>query len=121
MNQAEIKRKRTESILKELIPEALSTLEDESLSSLIVVDVVCSRGRYDARVFLDGSEIKKEDEAKILSKLGRVAPYLKRYIRESEGWYKAPNLSFEFDDEVKRINKMDQLFAKISKELHGGE
>jgi ribosome-binding factor A len=121
MNQAEIKRKRTESLLKELVPQALSTLEDEEINSLIVLDVVCSKGRYDAKIFLDSSEISKEKEPKILSKLNKVSPYLKRYIKESQGWYKAPNLRFEFDDEVKRINKMDQLFAQISKELKRGE
>ncbi len=53
MNQAEIKRKRTESLLKELLPEAFSMLDDEDLKNLIVTDVVCSRGRYDSKVFLD--------------------------------------------------------------------
>jgi len=121
MNQAEIKRKRTESLLRELLPEALSTLEDSQINSLVIIDVVCSRGRYDAKVFIDSSDISKDEQPKILSKLKRVAPYLKRYIKESQGWYKAPNFSFEFDDEVKRIGNIDKLFEKISKELKNGE
>ena len=121
MNQAEIKRKRTEAILKELIPEALGSLDDILINSLNVVDVVCSRGRYDAKVFIDKSGIEEDKQGEILSKLRRVSSYLKSYIRESQGWYKAPNLTFEFDDEIDRIGKMDRLFKQISKELGSGE
>ena len=39
MNANEIKRMRTESVLKELIPEALATLEDGILKGLCVTDV----------------------------------------------------------------------------------
>ena len=53
MTPAEIKVKRTESILKELIPEALSELSDARLHEVDVVDVQCSRGRSDAKVYLD--------------------------------------------------------------------
>ena len=48
MNANEIKRMRTESVLKELIPEALATLEDSILKGLCVTDVECKKGRYDA-------------------------------------------------------------------------
>ena len=53
MNANEIKRMRTESVLKELIPEALATLEDGILKGLCVTDVECKKGRYDAFVYLD--------------------------------------------------------------------
>lgn len=43
MNPSEIKKLRTESILKELIPEALANLDDENLKNLCVVDVECKR------------------------------------------------------------------------------
>lgn len=117
MTQAEIKRKRTESVLKELIPEALSTLDDERINALNVTEVLCSRGRYDARVFLDPTGVEPEEQAEALKRLRRVAGYLKTYVKEAEGWYKAPNFTFEFDDQLERISKMDQLFKKIEKEL----
>jgi len=50
MTAEEIKRHRTESVLRELIPEALSQLGDERLRGLTVTEVVCSRGRSDADV-----------------------------------------------------------------------
>ena len=113
MNPSEIKRKRTESILKELIPQALSTLDDPAINSLVVTEVVCSRGRYDARVFLDPSGLDEREQNSALSKLKKVSGYIKTYIRESEGWYKAPNFKFEFDDELDRISRMDELFKII--------
>ncbi len=117
MNQAQIKRKRTESILRELIPEALGSLDDSYINSLSVTEVLCSRGRYDARVFLDPVGVEPKDQEEILKRLRRVANYLKTYIKEAEGWYRAPNLKFEFDNELDRISRIDQLFAKIEKEI----
>ena len=113
MNPAEIKRKRTESLLRELIPEALSTLDDPSINSLVVTEVLCSRGRYDARVYLDPTGLDEEEMKTALKRLSKVAGFLKSYIRESQGWYKAPNFKFEFDDEIDRINRMDELFKMI--------
>jgi len=117
MTPAEIKRKRTESVLRERIPEALSTLDDDRINALSVTEVLCSRGRYDARVFLDPSGLDEEERAEALRQLRKVAGYLKSYIKESEGWYKAPNFTFEFDDELDRISRIDALFKKIEKEI----
>ena len=39
MTPAQIKLLRTQSVLKELIPQALSTLDDELLHGLCVTDV----------------------------------------------------------------------------------
>lgn len=62
-----IKIQRTESVLRELIPEALSTLEDEMLRGVCVVDVECSRGKYDAIVYLDGNVYDAKEKSYILS------------------------------------------------------
>ena len=113
MNPAEIKRKRTESILKEVLPEALSMLDDEQLNSLIVTEVICSRGRYDSKVYLDKTGISESEQEKIINKLKKVTGFLKNYIRESEGWYRSPNFKFEFDDHMDRIKKIDELFKQI--------
>ena len=113
MNPSEIKRKRTESVLKELIPEALGTLDDPDINSLTVTEVLCSRGRYDARVFLDPTGLDESEQNIALQKLRKVSGYIKTYVRESEGWYKAPNFKFEFDDELERISRMDKLFKMI--------
>ncbi|NKQ40501.1 MAG: 30S ribosome-binding factor RbfA [Sulfurovum sp.] len=114
MTPTEIKRKRTESILKDLLPEALGTLDDNRISHLNVIEVVCSRGRYDARVYLDPIGLDDKEQGEALKQLRKVSPHLKNYIRDSEGWYKAPNFVFEFDTHLEHITKMDALFDQIA-------
>ena len=116
MNQAEIKRKRTEALLKEVLPEALSMLDDTQLHNLIVTEVVCSKGRYDSKVYLDKSGIEEHEQAEILKKLRKVQGFLKNYVRESEGWFRSPNFTFEFDDHLEKIASIDKLFEQIKKE-----
>jgi len=116
MNQAEIKRKRTESVLKELLPEAFAMLDDEELNTLIVTEVVCSRGRYDSKVYLDKTGIDESRQNKILNKLKKVTPFLKNYVKESEGWYRSPNFKFEFDNHLEQISRIDELFKIIEGE-----
>jgi len=115
MTPAEIKRKRTESVLKELLPEALSTLDDERINHLGVTEVVCSRGRYDARVYLDPIGLDAQQQHEALKQLRKVSSHLKNHIRDSEGWFKAPNFTFEFDTHLEHISKMDALFKEIAK------
>ena len=114
MREEEIKRKRTESRLVELIPEALSTMNDSRINGLSVTEVVCSRGRYDAKVFLDKSYLNEKEQAEALKQLRVVSNYLSTYIRDSEGWFKAPRFTFEFDDQLERISHIEELFKEIA-------
>jgi len=114
MREEEIKRKRTESRLVELIPEALSTMNDNRINGLTVTEVVCSRGRYDAKVFLDKSYLNEKEQAEALKQLRVVSNYLSTYIRDSEGWFKAPRFTFEFDDQLERISHIEELFKEIA-------
>ena len=114
MTAAEIKRKRTESLLKELIPEALATLDDALINTLTVTEVLCSRGRNDAKVFLDKSYLDETEQKEALKRLRRVASYLQSHICQTQGWYRAPKLSFVFDEHYEHIDKMQQLFEQIA-------
>ncbi len=116
MNPAEIKRKRTESVLKELLPQAFSMLDDKELNNLNVTEVLCSRGRYDAKVFLDKEELSESEQEKIIRKLNKVQGFLKNYVKESAGWYRSPNFKFVFDDYMENISRIDELFKQISKD-----
>jgi len=115
MREEEIKRKRTESRLVELIPEALSGMNDSRINGLSVTEVVCSRGRYDAKVYLDKSYLNEKEQGEALKQLRVVSNYLSTYIRESEGWFKAPRFTFEFDDQLERISHIEELFKEIGK------
>ncbi|WP_086251092.1 30S ribosome-binding factor RbfA [Campylobacter devanensis] len=121
MNPAELKRLRTQSILKELIPEALSTLEDEYLKGLCVTDVECKKGRYDAFVYLDKMNFDDKEQAYILSHLKKISRHIQNHCMAAEGWYRAPNFHFIFDDRLKYQNHIDALFAKVADELQKGK
>ena len=115
MKEEEIKRKRTEARLIELIPEALSTMNDSRINALSVTEVVCSRGRYDAKVYLDKSYLSEKEQKEALKQLKVVSNYLSTYIRDSEGWFKSPKFTFEFDDQLERITHIEELFKQIAK------
>ncbi|QKF86661.1 ribosome-binding factor A [Campylobacter blaseri] len=115
---SEIRRLRTQSVLKQLIPEALSNLNDIMLKGLCVTDVECKRGRYDAFVYLDKMMFDEKEQKEVLAKLQKVNGYLQSYCKEAEGWFRSPKFHFEFDDRLEKQNEMDILFEKISKDLN---
>lgn len=117
MNSAELRRLRTQSILKELLPEAFCALDDNLLKTLSVTDVQCSRGRYDAFVYLDKTPFDEHEQSYILSHLAKAQKILQNYCMCEQGWFKCPKFHFKFDDALEYQNKMDALFEKISQDL----
>ncbi len=117
MTAEEIKRHRTESVLRELIPEALSQLGDERLRGLCVTEVVCSRGRSDADVYIDPTGIDESEQKQIIKQLKKVTRGLEAYCLKAEGWFKSPKFHFKFDRELERVKRMDELFSIIEKEI----
>lgn len=116
MTEAEIKLKRTESILCELIPEAFGSMNDARLHELEVLDVKCSRGKSDARVYIHPNEYTQEEKATYIKMLQKVRPLVENYCLKDQGWYRCPKLTFEFDTQLERSKTIDQLFEKISQE-----
>jgi len=116
-----IKLQKTESILKELIPAALSTLNDEMLQGLCVVDVECTRGKYDATVYLDEMMLDDDEKKYVINHLNRVNSHIQNYCMQSEGWFRCPKFRFKFDNKLEKQNQMDALFEQVSKELHKGK
>ena len=116
MTPADIKLKRTESILAELIPEALSQLNDQRLHELDVLDVTCSRGRSDAKVYLDPSFFSDEERLALLKLLKKARPIIEDYCLKDQGWFRCPKLAFVFDDQLKKAQNIEELFKKIAKE-----
>jgi len=114
MTHEEIKRHRTESILKEIIPEALGSLSDERINGLTVTDVICSKGRSDAKVYLDKSFLTPKEQGEALRQLRTVAGYIQNHCKQTEGWFKAPRFVFEFDEQPEHQSKMEDLFKQIA-------
>ena len=117
MTVEEIKRKRADSLLRELIPEALSRLGDERLRNLTVTEVVCSKGRSDADVYLDPSGLDEGEQKQILKQLKKVSRGLEAYCLKAAGWYRTPRFHFRFDKEFERVKRIEELFEQIEREL----
>jgi ribosome-binding factor A len=116
MTEAQIKLKRTESILQELIPEALGSLNDKRLHMLDVIEVKCSRGKSDAKVFIDPTDFTEQEKREYLKLLRKARPLIETYCLKDQGWYRCPKFAFEFDEHLKQTQNIEELFKRISKE-----
>jgi ribosome-binding factor A len=114
MTAEEIKRGRVESVLKEILPEAFAGLDDERIRTLVVTEVKCSRGRSNAKVYLDKSFLSEKEQNEALRQLRKVGAYLQNHCKQSEGWFKAPIFTFEFDYQLEQVSRIEDLFKQIS-------
>lgn len=111
-----IRLQRSQSLLKELISEALGSLDNPILRALSIVDVICSKGKYHAEVFIESSDLSDQERRMILKDLKKAEGILREYIFHSSGWFKCPKMNFKFDDSLQSSHSLDQLFEKIAKE-----
>ncbi|WP_419770667.1 MAG: ribosome-binding factor A [Candidatus Marinarcus sp.] len=78
-----INLQRTESLLMELLPEALATLNDTRINTLAITGVNCKNGKYDAVVYYDGSDFSKEEIKQINDLLFKANGRIKSYVLTS--------------------------------------
>ena len=116
MTEAQIKLKRTESLLLELIPEALGSLNDKRLHDINVIEVKCSRGKSDAKVYLDPASLSDQEKRDYLKLLRKARPIVETFCLKDQGWFRSPKLTFEFDEQLKKSQNIEELFKKIAKD-----
>ena len=114
MKNKSVNLQRTESLLEELIPEALSSLNDNRISSLTITEVDCKNGKYDAKVYYDASDFDKNEQKEIRVSLRKANGVIKSYILGATSWYKCPDFTFIVDDMLEKRARMDDLFSQIS-------
>ena len=107
---------RTESLVIEMIPEALATLNDNRINSLAVTSVNCKNGKYDATVYYDGSDFSKQEQQILNNLLNKANGQIKSYCLNATGWYKCPNFKFKVDDTLEKSMHIESLFNKIKKD-----
>ena len=115
MTEAQIKLKRTESVLLELIPQALGAMNDKRLHGLNVLEVKCSRGKSDAKVYINPNEFSEQEKRDYLKLLNKARPIVETYCLKDQGWFRCPKFTFEFDEQLKKSQTLDELFKKIAK------
>ena len=111
-----INLQRTESLLMELIPQALSQLQNSKINSLPITGVNCKNGKYDAIVYFDGVDFDKDEVKEVIESLKKANGRIKSDVLASTGWYKCPNFKFELDTSLEKSKKIEDLFAKIKKD-----
>ncbi len=113
MNNKSINLQRTQSLLMELIPEALSSLSDPTIRSLTITDVDCKNGKYDAKVYYDGSDYDNAELKEIRASLRKTNGRIKSYILNATGWYKCPDFTYIKDEDIEKNKRLDSLFEQI--------
>ena len=116
MTEAEIKLKRTESVLLELIPEALGSMNDKRLHDLDIIEVKCSRGKSDAKVYINPNDLTEQEKRDYLKLLRKARPIVETFCLKDQGWFRCPKFTFEFDEQLKKVQNLEELFKKISKD-----
>jgi ribosome-binding factor A len=121
MTEAQIKLKRTESVLLELIPQALGSMNDKRLHELDILEVVCSRGKSDAKVYINPHELTESEKNDYLRLLRKARPIVETFCLKDQGWYRCPKFTFEFDEQLEKTKNLDELFKKIAKTTNSEE
>lgn len=106
---------RTESLLMELLPEALATLKDTRINALSVTEVNCKNGKYDATVYYDGTDYTEQEHKVLNQLLNKANGQIKSYCLSATGWYKCPDFKFKADDALEKSLHIESLFDKIKK------
>lgn len=115
MKNKSVNLQRTESLLEELIPEALSSLNDNRIVSLTITEVDCKNGKYDAKVYFDASDFDDLELKEIQTSLRKANGAIKTYVLGATSWYKCPDFTFIVDDMLDKRARMEDLFSQISK------
>lgn len=114
-----LKLKQTESLLMELLPEALSSLSDSRINSLSVTNVDCSKGKYNSTVYLNAEFYNDSEKREILKQLNFAKGSIKAYCLNATSWFRCPDFVFKFDEELDKINRLESIFGKIKAKDNG--
>jgi ribosome-binding factor A len=108
-----INLKKTESLLLELITEALSEFEDNLINTITITEVNCKNGKYDAKVYFDATDFDKQEQQQIINHLKKVKGQIKSYCLIRTSWYKCPNFTFIADESLSEQQRLEELFKQI--------
>jgi len=113
MTEKSINIQRTESLLVELIPEALSSLVDNRISSLTITAVDCKNGKYNAIVYFDATDLDAKELQTAQNLLKKASSRIKSHCLASTGWYKCPDFKFVPDSNIEKSQRLEELFELI--------
>ena len=103
------------SFLKEILNEAFGNLQDSSLNTLEITRVQCSKGKYDAKIFIESSYMSDNEKKTVIQAFKKARPIIQEYVLNATSWHTSPKLSLEFDETLLIQNRLDAIFAQIHK------
>jgi ribosome-binding factor A len=106
-----VKVLRAESVMTELIGEAIGTLGNETLNSLSVIKVESSRGLSDATVYIMDDGFAENEKQKIISGLKKSSSYIARYCTATDAMSKMPKLTYRFDDSLEKEKRLEEILS----------
>ena len=59
--------------------------------------------------------LNEKEQRETLKQLRTVAGYIQNHCKKSEGWFKAPRFTFEFDEQLEKVSRIEELFKLIEK------
>ena len=70
--------------------------------------------KHNAKVYLDKAFMDEKEQNEALKQLRKVGAYLQNHCKQSEGWFKAPIFTFEFDHQLEEVSRIEDLFKQIA-------
>lgn len=116
MDKTKILQARKEAYLLEILSVSLSNLSDDRLNTLEIMAVKCSKGRHNAKIYVNAYGMDEKEKKEILVAFNKAKHILKEYVLSATSWYSAPNFSLEFDDSLQTQNRLDDIFKQIHSE-----
>lgn len=105
--------------LRKHLTRLLDELRDPEVGELVLTEVELSPDLLFARVFFDTNDDELQVE-KTLAALERAKPHLRRRLAAALNLRNTPQLSFHFDKDLRRAEKVRRLIDEVTGE-HEGE
>ena len=107
---------RLNELVREIVAEELERIDDERLTLVTVVDVVCEADLRYATVYVTGLG-GPEDDAAIIEALGDHRKHLQATINRQARFKRTPELIFAADEVTRSANRIETIL----RELHEAE
>ncbi len=108
---AGIKTKQLESEIQIKLSELIAELDNEQAAQASVVEVILNNDNSVAKIYV--SFLKENDEQSYFE-LRKASSFLRKELAYSLNTKKVPFLEFILDDNLSRINEMEELIKKAN-------
>ena len=106
---------RLNQLVHQIVAEELERIDDERLTLVTVVDVVCEADLRNATVYVTGLGGPEDDEA-IVEALGDHRKHLQAAINRQTRFKRTPELIFAADEVTRSANRIETILRDLKAE-----